>query len=111
MKHFLGMSYERTRKIAPGISLTFYDAGHILGSAMVALDIEDREQKRDIRLVFSGDIGRNPVAPSLETPPQLKKPTFCSLNRRMAIVNMKSMLSATKSSARSSTVPSSVGAK
>ncbi len=58
LNHFLGMSYDRTREVMPGVSLTFYDAGHILGSAIVTLDIEDREQGRDIRLVFSGDLGR-----------------------------------------------------
>jgi metallo-beta-lactamase family protein len=30
----------------------------MLGSSTVVLDIEDREAKRDVRLVFSGDIGR-----------------------------------------------------
>ena len=72
LKHFIGMGYDRTRKIAPGISLTFYDAGHILGSAMVVLDIEDQDEKRDIRLVFSGDIGRN-NRPILRDPTPIKE--------------------------------------
>ena len=55
---FVAQSYFRPRKIAPGITLTFLDAGHILGSAITVLDIEDRTAKRDLRLVFSGDIGR-----------------------------------------------------
>jgi metallo-beta-lactamase family protein len=45
------------------------DAGHILGSAMVILDIEDQEEKRDLRLVFSGDIGR-------DRRPILRDPSF-----------------------------------
>ncbi len=64
---FVGIGYERPFAIAPGVTLTFYDAGHILGSAMVALDIEEEESKRDIRLVFSGDIGR-PNRPILHDP-------------------------------------------
>lgn len=67
MKYFLGMSYDRPRKIAPGVTLTFHDAGHILGSAIVVLDIEDQENKRDVRFVFSGDLGR-PNRPILRDP-------------------------------------------
>jgi metallo-beta-lactamase family protein len=53
--------------VMPGIDLTFYDAGHILGSAIVALEIEDEETKRHLRLVFSGDLGR-PERPILRDP-------------------------------------------
>ena len=67
LKNFIGIGYERPYRLAPGINLTFYDAGHILGSAIVVLDIEDQEAKRDIRLVFSGDIGR-PDRPILRDP-------------------------------------------
>jgi metallo-beta-lactamase family protein len=45
--------------------LTYYDAGHILGSAMVCLDIEEQGVKR--RLLFTGDLGR-PNAPLLRDP-------------------------------------------
>jgi metallo-beta-lactamase family protein len=60
LHYFLSIAYNRPRRIAPGITLTFVDAGHMLGSASVVLDIEDRDRNdgRDIRLVFSGDIGR-----------------------------------------------------
>lgn len=70
MKQFVGLGYERPFHILPGVKLTFYDAGHILGSAMVALDIEDQETGRDVRLVFSGDIGR-PGRPILNDPTML----------------------------------------
>jgi metallo-beta-lactamase family protein len=58
LNSFVGQGYNHTRTIAPGVSLTLIDAGHMLGSATVVLDIEDREARRDLRLVFSGDIGR-----------------------------------------------------
>lgn len=67
LKQFIGVGYDRQRQIMPGVYLTFYDAGHILGSAMVALDIEDHEAGRDVRVVFSGDIGR-PDRPILRDP-------------------------------------------
>ncbi|MCA9987735.1 MAG: MBL fold metallo-hydrolase [Anaerolineales bacterium] len=72
LRYFLAIGYERSREIAPGVHLTFYDAGHILGSAMVALDIEDHESKQDVRLVFSGDIGR-PNRPILRDPTFIKE--------------------------------------
>jgi metallo-beta-lactamase family protein len=72
LKYFMGYGYDRRREIMPGVWLTFYDAGHILGSAMVALDIEDHESKKDIRLVFSGDIGR-PNRPILRDPTFIKE--------------------------------------
>ena len=57
--HYLeSINYHRAKEIMEGIYFTFYDAGHILGSSFVVLDIEDRDAGRDIRLVFSGDLGR-----------------------------------------------------
>lgn len=58
LRNFLGLAYDRPRTIAPGITLTLKDAGHILGSAIVILDIEDRKTGTANRLVFSGDLGR-----------------------------------------------------
>ncbi len=67
LKNFIGIGYERPYKLTPNITLTFYDAGHILGSAIVVLDIADQEAGRDVRLVFSGDVGR-PNRPILRDP-------------------------------------------
>jgi metallo-beta-lactamase family protein len=67
LKNFIGIGYERPYKLGPNINLTFYDAGHILGSAIVVLDIVDQEAGRDVRLVFSGDVGR-PNRPILRDP-------------------------------------------
>jgi metallo-beta-lactamase family protein len=56
---FVNMNYERPMMIADGVTLTFYDAGHILGSAQVCLDIIDKEDGgKKKRLLFSGDVGR-----------------------------------------------------
>jgi metallo-beta-lactamase family protein len=60
LEQFRPLPYHRTQEIADGVRLTFHDAGHILGSAIVALDIEERG--RSARLVFSGDLGNWPVA-------------------------------------------------
>jgi metallo-beta-lactamase family protein len=65
LKSFIGIGYDRPYRLLPGITLTFYDAGHILGSAIVVLDIE--ENGKQTRVVFSGDIGR-PHRPILRDP-------------------------------------------
>src|SRR5664279_794453 len=61
LKSFTTQNYERPRPVAPGVTLTFKDAGHMLGSAFVVLDIDDQDQKRSYRLVFSGDVGRKGI--------------------------------------------------
>ena len=54
--YFVGLGQGRPMPVAPGVTLTFYNAGHILGSAIVALEIEENGQMS--RLVFTGDLGR-----------------------------------------------------
>ena len=48
-------SYNQVIQVAPGIRATFIDAGHILGSASIVLELE--EEGRQHRLLFSGDLG------------------------------------------------------
>ncbi len=67
LKYFHAIAYDRQVEIMPGVTLAFYDAGHMLGSAIVVLNIEDRETGRDVRLVFSGDLGQ-PGLPILRDP-------------------------------------------
>ncbi len=55
---FVSMGLHRPVIVADGVELTFYNAGHILGAAFVALEIDERETGKHWRLVFSGDIGR-----------------------------------------------------
>jgi metallo-beta-lactamase family protein len=56
LRYFVSVGYARRLQVAPGVTLSFRDAGHILGSAITVLDIEE-EGKRS-RLVFTGDLGR-----------------------------------------------------
>lgn len=58
LRQFVTLSYERSMFIADGVKLTFIDAGHVLGSAQVILDIHDHADNKQKRLLFSGDIGR-----------------------------------------------------
>ncbi len=56
LRAFRPVPYEESREVAPGVRLTFHDAGHILGSAFVQLDISEHGRTR--RLLFTGDMGR-----------------------------------------------------
>ena len=56
IQQFVTFNYDRPMPIAPGVTLTFRDAGHILGSAQVVLDVV--EGARKFRYLFSGDVGR-----------------------------------------------------
>jgi len=60
LPYFVAIGYGRPFSVAPGVRLTFLDAGHILGSAITLLDIEEDGKTR--RLVFSGDLGRPGLA-------------------------------------------------
>ncbi|MBZ0167005.1 MAG: MBL fold metallo-hydrolase [Candidatus Omnitrophica bacterium] len=53
---FHKVSYEQEIRVAADIKATFYDAGHILGSAMIELKVNAGGQEKTY--VFSGDIGR-----------------------------------------------------
>lgn len=56
LTHFVSVPYRTTLPIARGVELTFLDAGHVLGSAITILDVEEDGEKR--RIVFTGDLGR-----------------------------------------------------
>tara|TARA_R110002096_G_scaffold147671_21_gene307800 strand:- start:25290 stop:26687 length:1398 start_codon:yes stop_codon:yes gene_type:complete len=58
IRQFVNIGYDRSLPIANGVFLTFIDAGHILGSAQVVLDIQEFATGRKKRFVFSGDVGR-----------------------------------------------------
>lgn len=66
MRLFRTFEYGETREIVPGLKATFNDAGHILGSATVALDYLKWGKKR--RLLFTGDLGRSGDKPLLRPP-------------------------------------------
>jgi metallo-beta-lactamase family protein len=54
--HFFSVDYNQRFEPAPGVSAQFFDAGHILGSAGMLLELT--EKGRTVRFWFSGDIGR-----------------------------------------------------
>jgi metallo-beta-lactamase family protein len=67
LKSFLSIGYERPLPVGPGITMTFHDAGHVLGSAITSLEVTGLAGEKPTRIVFSGDIGR-PNRPILNDP-------------------------------------------
>jgi metallo-beta-lactamase family protein len=62
---FETVGYRRKTRVTEDVDVTFYDAGHILGSAISLYDIRDGE--RALQLCFTGDLGR-PDRPILKDP-------------------------------------------
>lgn len=65
LKQFHGLAYGKRERILPGITIRYQDAGHILGSAIVELWLEEGGVRR--KVVFSGDLG-HAGAPILRDP-------------------------------------------
>jgi metallo-beta-lactamase family protein len=65
LERMIAVPYHRTLSIANGFRLTFHDAGHVLGSAVSAIDVEEGRQTK--RVVFTGDLGRKKM-PILKDP-------------------------------------------
>lgn len=69
MSLFVPCSYHQEYKIAEGVTIRFFDAGHLMGSASIEITVEE-EGERQV-LLFSGDLGnvdrpliRDPEKPS-----------------------------------------------
>lgn len=56
LTHFHPVRYCEWTQVIPGIRIRFWNAGHLLGSASVEMQI-DNGHKQPLRLLFSGDIG------------------------------------------------------
>lgn len=70
MPLFVSVSYHRETIISDGVKLTFLDAGHILGSGLVQLKVNDNGKEKTI--LFTGDLGRKGL-PILRDPESVQK--------------------------------------
>jgi metallo-beta-lactamase family protein len=74
IKHFEAVPYFNQgnvwKKITDNIRFKFYDAGHILGSAAVLLEIKENGTVKN--LVYTGDLGRNDL-PILRSPELIRE--------------------------------------
>jgi metallo-beta-lactamase family protein len=58
MKLFQSADYEQKFEVIDGVYASFYDAGHILGSGLIHLELSDQETGNNFTLTFTGDLGR-----------------------------------------------------
>jgi metallo-beta-lactamase family protein len=70
MGQFVGLDYDEPQEIVPGCEITLRNAGHILGAAIVELEL--RENGQSFRLVFSGDLGYS-AAPLMQPPTPVER--------------------------------------
>ena len=63
--NFTTVGYRRKTAITPDMDVTFFDAGHILGSAVSLIELRDGD--RNVSLCYTGDLGR-PDRPILRDP-------------------------------------------
>lgn len=59
LEFFKDVPYDKAYKLFEGIEITFVEAGHVLGSSMIQLDIFDQEDNKQKRLIYTGDMGRD----------------------------------------------------
>jgi len=74
MRRFAGIPYDTPFAPLPGLQATLVEAGHILGSAQVHLDVPDGATTTR-RLVFSGDLGRKDL-PILRDPAPIDRADY-----------------------------------
>ncbi len=70
LAQFKALHYDQEVEVAPGIHATFVDAGHILGSSIIRVRVQDQDGGEERTIVFSGDLGR-PGTPILRDPTTL----------------------------------------
>ncbi|HSW42972.1 MAG TPA: MBL fold metallo-hydrolase [Patescibacteria group bacterium] len=58
LRRFRPIPYDVEEEVAPGVHATFLDAGHILGSAIIRLRVQDEPGGSERVIVFSGDLGK-----------------------------------------------------
>lgn len=69
MGQMISVPLHRPMPIAKGITATFHNSGHVLGSTLIQLDLS--EHGRTQRVLFTGDLGRKEL-PLLRTPEIVK---------------------------------------
>ncbi len=73
MSCFVSHDYHRPFPIGKHIECTFFDAGHVLGSSIVQLDVKTQTGKT--RIAFTGDLGRRHM-PLMKTPQVPVRPNY-----------------------------------
>jgi len=76
LQQFTAVGYERTFVVEDGVAACFYDAGHILGSAVVHIIAFEKDKNKRTYIGFTGDLGRKNI-PLLRNPQILPQSEIC----------------------------------
>lgn len=57
LDQFKVVDYHAWKEIIPGVKARFWDAGHLLGSASIEIEVAPNDDDTPTRMLFSGDIG------------------------------------------------------
>jgi metallo-beta-lactamase family protein len=71
VRRFSTVDFGVATQVAPGIRATWLPAGHIIGAAMILVEVDQANGLPAKRLLFSGDLGRwdRPLVPDPSDPP------------------------------------------
>lgn len=75
LQQFKGMAYDETFELYPGIKVTFHEAGHVLGSSIIQVEVTDEEDGKEKTLTFTGDLGRYRL-PIIKDPHKVTKSDY-----------------------------------
>ncbi len=95
LNQFQAIGYERAFAVTDGVVCSFYDAGHILGSALVHMVIYEKETDRRFTFAFTGDLGRKNL-PILRDPQPLPPTEYLMMENTYGDRFHESMLDAGK---------------
>jgi metallo-beta-lactamase family protein len=73
---FRPVQYGEAIRPAPGVTAVFHDAGHILGSSFLQLELEDQGDR--VKVLFSGDVGQ-PDQPIIRDPEIVRQTDYLLL--------------------------------
>ncbi|MCJ7776875.1 MAG: MBL fold metallo-hydrolase [Sedimentisphaerales bacterium] len=71
--HFWPVDYKKPLKLGKDVEVTFYDAGHVLGSSIIEVKVSQNSQQRSV--LFTGDMGR-PDRPIVRDPTSFEKADY-----------------------------------
>lgn len=87
LQHVHGVRYEECVDLGDDVKACFYEAGHILGSAVIKITVKDHEDNgKEKSLLFTGDLGRSNM-PLIRDPYQVEEADYliteCTYGNRL----------------------------
>lgn len=75
LKLIQAVDYDACTEIGAGVKVCFKEAGHILGSSLLEISVDDQDDGKTKKMIFSGDLGR-PNMPLIRDPYQVPEADY-----------------------------------